>query len=420
MRLSAPAIPPGVSGWAPNTARVALLLVIAAATACRQPDTPSDAWATTAVEPAQIVSNTGVGAWTPDDAWRVEEILALGSDLTDEVQFGEISGIEVDGDGNVYVADKLAQQILVFGPDGSPTGTIGGPGEGPGEFGGNIGGVFWIADELIVPDLSNQRVSRFGLDGSFRESFRISPDEGVAVRWDIGDQGLVAQRRLVTPGDEDVLQGDAVVSVRPGAVVDTLRHLPPGQGVQITGGIPLIRPFEPEPVWDTTSEGRFVTAMTNARTFEMRGSNGQVEWVATLPPQASAVTPADRAAVESSLREMYRRQGLPDEISQTVISRMEFAGALPAFASVALGPQGSLWVQEFVAPSQALGSRVRVSIQDMGGRSWSVLDEDGQLLGSVSFPIDFEPVRAVGDVLYGVGIDDLGTESVRAFRVVTE
>ena len=134
-----------------NATRVTLLLIVVAGVACRQPEPPSDVWATAGVDESRIVANEREGAWTQGDAWRVEEVLVLGGSLTDDVQFGDISGVEVDGDGNVYVADKLAQQILIFRADGSSAGSIGGPGQGPGEFGANIGGVFRIADELVVP-----------------------------------------------------------------------------------------------------------------------------------------------------------------------------------------------------------------------------------------------------------------------------
>ena len=402
--------------------RLALVLVFTANASCVETDRPSDGWAVTGVDEPRIVTNEAEGMWTPDDAWRAEEVLVLGGDVTGDVQFGDITGIEIDDEGTVYVADRLAQQILVFDADGSPVGSIGGPGQGPGELGGNVGGVFRIGGELVVPDVANQRVSHFGLDGAFHESFRVSADDGVPIRWDVGGGGrLVAQRRVVAPEDGTAAPADVVVSVSGAeAAPDTLRHLPPGQSVRITGGIPVVRPFDPEPVWDTTAEGRFVTAVTNARTFEMRGPDGRVEWVARLPGEAPAASASDREAVESSLRDMYQRQGVPPDIVESVIDRMELAERLPAFASVALGPRGSLWVQEVRRPLQAAGPGALVSATEMGGRDWTVLDEDGRLLGSVSFSIDFQPLTFVNDTFYGVGVDEFGTESVRAFRVMTQ
>jgi hypothetical protein len=117
---------------------------------------------------------------------------------------------------------------------------------------------------------------------------------------------------------------------------------------------------------------------------------------------------------------MYRRQGVLPDVSEAVIERIEFGDRLPAFASVALGPGGSLWVRELKSPLEAAGPGALVSAPDMGGRDWTVLDDGGRLLGSVSFPIDFQPIAVLDDTFYGVAVDEFGTESVRAFRVITQ
>lgn len=380
------------------------------------PDPRTTRWAE--VDPDLRVENTVEGAWASDDAWRVEEVLSLGAEPGELDQFGDISGIDVDRDGNVYVADKQAQEIRVFDASGVPVRTIGQAGAGPGEFGGNIGGVFVIGDELVVPDVANQRISRFGLDGVFIGSERVSADRGVPLRWDVADGRLVAQRRTVVPGDEEVTSGDRIVSLT--QPEDTLLMLPQGQTVQITGGIPQIRQFEAEPVWDSTYDGRLVTAMRDEWRFEARGRDGAIQWVATLPHSRDRVSNADRESVRESLRTMYDRQGVPPEARDAVVRRMEFAEYLPALTSVTFGPEGSLWVQQFVAPSNASGERTRVLAEDMGSTRWSVFDASGVYLGDVSFPVDFEPVQAVEDRFYGIGHDEFDVQSVKAYRVVTQ
>lgn len=385
---------------------------------CQDLDPGEDSWSPDGPE----VVNSAAGTWTTVDAWRVEEVLVVGAEREGDLRFGDISGVNVDGDGRIYVADKQAQQILVFEPDGALARVIGRPGQGPGEFGSNLGGVFVLGEHIVVPDVANQRVSRFDLGGVFLDSYRVSADAGIPIRWDVtGGKRLVAQRRAIVPGDEEIVLGDPVVTVAgPGEPSDTIATLPPGQSVQITGGIPKITQFTPEPVWDTTADGRFVTAMTSGWKFEVRDASGIVEWVASVPTETRSVGSRDREAVEESLREMYRRQGVPSQISEQVVGAMEFAVHLPALASVAFGPAGSLWVQHFEAPSEAGGERIRVFVEDMGSTDWTVFDGQGHLMGTVSFPVDFRPLQAVGDRFYGVARDELGVQSVRAFRITTE
>jgi len=368
------------------------------------------------------VTSSVAGVWSSVDAWVVEEVLSIGAEPDGALQFGDISGVNVDTAGRIYVADKQAQQILVFEPDGSLARVIGQSGEGPGEFGSNIGGVFVLGEQLLVPDVANQRVSRFGLDGVFLDSYRVSADGGIPIRWDVGGgDRLVAQRRAIVPGDQEALSGDPVVTVAgSGEPLDTIATLPPGQGVQITGGIPKISQFTPEAVWDTTADGRFVTAMTSEWRFQVRDASGTVEWIASVPAELKRVSSRDREAVEQALREMYRRQGVPSQISDQVVRAMEFAPDLPAFASIAFGPAGSLWVQHFEAPSESEGERVRVFVEDMGSTDWSVFDRQGHLMGVVSFPVEFRPLQAVGDRFYGIARDDLDVQSVKAFRIVID
>ena len=167
-------------------------------------------------------------------------------------------------------------------------------------------------------------------------------------------------------------------------------------------------------------DGRLVTAATNAWRFEVRDEAGEIEWIATRPWEAEPVAERHRDAVRRSLREMYRRQGVPDAAASAVIDGMEFADTLPAFASLAFGPEGSLWVQEFSAPDGDGSGPRRVLLEDMGSTAWGVFDRGGEYLGRVRFPTDFRPTRALGDRFYGIARDALDVETVKVFRVETQ
>lgn len=402
--------------------RLTALTILSLSTGCLGSGEPSEFPQFGNTDSDKIVVSSGEGAWAAGGAWAVEEVLAVGGlDAGAEGQFGEISGVDVDRAGNIYVADKQAQNVRVFDATGRYLRTIGQPGEGPGEFGPNIGGVFLIGDEIVVPDASLSRVSHFGLDGDFVASERISMGQGIPIRWDVTHGSLIAQRRLMVPGDRTAAAGDAVVTLgMDPQSVDTVATLPGGQSVQITGGLPKIVQFEPEPVWDADVDGRLAVAMTSEWRLEVRDAAGEVEWIAVRPSNQVRVTERHREAVRTSLREMYRGQGVPRQVSEEVISRMEFAEHLPALAAVAFGPFDSLWVQGFTPPDEFEDTRVRFSVQDMGSLDWGVFDAEGQYLGVVRFPVDFHPVRVVEDRFYGIARDELDVPTVRVFRVLTD
>lgn len=370
-------------------------------------------------EAVPIVANEGEGLWATGAAWSVEPALEIGSnDAGGVYQFGDISGVDVDADGNVYVADQQSQNIRVFDASGVYLRTIGGPGEGPGEFGLNLAGVFVIDDEVLAPDPSQARISRFALDGTLIEIQRVDMAEGIPIRWDTSGGQLVAQRRTpLAPGTPQT-SGDPVITL--GNTADTISVLALGQSVQITGGIPLIRQFEPEPFWDSSPDGRFVTGLSGDWRFEVHGPDGQLTHVITRAESPEPVTTVARVETQQALRDMYEVQGVPPEVVGNVLDAMEFSDDFPAFASLALGPAGSLWVQRFRSEEERGTHGYEVFVEDMGSRMWEVFDSEGRYLGPVTFPADFQPTGFVADRMYGIARDLLDVQRVQAYRVLMD
>ena len=77
--------------------------------------------------------------------------------------FGEVSGIEVDAAGRLYVMDRMENRIRVYGPDGGFLTQAGREGAGPGEF--SYIAASSITDDgiLLIADPGNGRVSRLRL-----------------------------------------------------------------------------------------------------------------------------------------------------------------------------------------------------------------------------------------------------------------
>jgi len=75
--------------------------------------------------------------------------------------------------GAVAVADFQSNQITVLGPSRSIH-LIGQPGEGPGEFAG-VWGLQVSGDDLLINDRGNGRVQRMALDGTYLDSWPVTP-----------------------------------------------------------------------------------------------------------------------------------------------------------------------------------------------------------------------------------------------------
>ncbi len=155
---------------------VALLLLPILLLACGDSAEPDPAVLTTTID---TVAGTVVvhDAGQPPE-WSLEQTLDLGTlgsvgePAPDE--FGRVTSVLADADGNVYVADQQAAAIRVFSPDGRLLRSIGGSGSGPGEI-GFLFGMAWLGDTLAVMNAGNARIGTFLQDGQWAGSWRWQP-----------------------------------------------------------------------------------------------------------------------------------------------------------------------------------------------------------------------------------------------------
>lgn len=117
--------------------------------------------------------------------------------------------------------------------------------------------------------------------------------------------------------------------------------------------------------------------------------------------------------------DLFRQQGVPPEAAQSVVDGIEFADHYPAFVSLALGPEGSIWVQNFRSGDELDSEGESFDVQDFGSTEWGVFDAEGRYLGSVTFPGKYQPIRAVGELFCGIARDDMDVQSLKVYRVVT-
>ncbi|MDT8340086.1 MAG: hypothetical protein RQ751_01120 [Longimicrobiales bacterium] len=366
-----------------------------------------------------VVHNTGPGIWSGEPGWALEEVFRVGGlDAGTEGEFSLVVGVDADADGRVYVADQQARHVQIYHPDGSFAGTLGAPGEGPGEFGPALMGVFVSATHVRVPDLTNQRVNLFTLEGASDGVVPFRLTGGVPVRWDeaAGDVLTAQLRGMDVEGMAALPLGDPIITVTgEDAQPDTLGYLPKGQSLSFAGGQPRIRLFEPEPVWDVDGSGRLAAAMNGEYRIELR-RDGAVERVVTRPVERRPVTERDQERVRDMMGRLMAPQGAPPQVLAQIISSIEFAEYFPAFAQVMLGPDETLWVQRIRAVEQ-VDDATEFNPQDLGSPDWDVFDADGRYLGVLTMPGTFQPLRLVGDVLYGIETDDFDVQSVVGYRV---
>jgi len=103
-----------------------------------------------------------------EDVFIIEEELSIGEEgKGDEYIFSNISDIDVDKMGKIYILDIGEAHIRVFDKNGQYTITIGNKGQGPGEMSSPTSLQITPNDEIIVNDWIARKIHFFQIDGHF-------------------------------------------------------------------------------------------------------------------------------------------------------------------------------------------------------------------------------------------------------------
>ena len=141
-------------------------------------------------------------------------------ELTTPGDFAKPTGLAVDSDGNLYVADTMNNRIEVFDADGKFISTFGKAGDGPGYFARPKGVAVDSDDHIWVADGMQDRVQVFNkeaqlliafgghglLPGQFQGLVGIATDKNNRVFTSEIYPGRVQQFRYVTDSEADQLR----------------------------------------------------------------------------------------------------------------------------------------------------------------------------------------------------------------------
>jgi hypothetical protein len=368
-----------------------------------------------------IVENTLVGLWAPSEAWTLEEELRIGG-LAAELpyQFGQVRSIAVDSHGLIYVADQQAQEIRVFTESGEYLQTIGRPGSGPGELGITTTVVLISpGDTILVPDIRNRRISRFGPEGESLGSVPLEPEKGRPLRYDLSSAGTMAVqiRPMGLPNRPLTDTMDAVIAIEPsGLFGDTLLKIPTGGLFQGRG----LKYFTPEPLWEVTDSQTVIFGMNHEYRLGYHDREGRLRRVVSLPSDPRPITERDIRAFFAYLDRAWLDAGVSPSRLPANRQSVSFAEYLPAFTFLHTGYQGSLWVQPVQAPGELSDEEIELYnfVEDFGAPEWDVFDREGRYLGAVEMPYRFTPRTFIEDKIYGVARDEYDVQYVVRLRVI--
>ena len=371
----------------------------------REDPAPSDHQVDTLPNGRVFVSNADRGPHDMAGGLRLVEDLRLGSgpDGAGPDAFGDVVSLAASRDGVLYVADKLAREIVVFDESGTFVRRMGRRGEGPGEFRHLLGiDVAWQEpDRLWVLEAPYLHVLD-GMGVPVVAAFRgLSALGGLDREVRVDANGFAYLRKnerdLASPLSATTVDG--VVSkygIGAGEEVTAVDSLALEQWVETmrvvqrrtTGGVDITEverlPMQPRTLWAVAPAGTLWLAVTSEhRLHEVTLAGDTLRTVELRRP------PAPLAGAERD--SLADASGFPaDELPpfRSAMDRVEVAG------------DGLVWVRN-----------------PLRGRAfaWDVLDACGRYLGNVApgAPLDWSPVAfGEGGTIYGVVKDEMDIEYV--------
>lgn len=353
------------------------LAVAVAPSACVGPvDGPADiGWSPTVdtlPSGRVVVRSADVPAWSPSEAWSLEQRVCVGSLEGDGPDvFGEIRDLEIGPDGNVFVLDGQASEIRVFDPEGTPVRTFGRAGEGPGELNRPAGMAFGPRGLLWVMNWSNARYTAFDpTTGELAEERRRLAGF-TAFPWPGGfdrEGRLLDMGNAAGTGEAALLRLDTLFvpqDTLPMPTADERHRVAFRQNGQTFMTMPV--PFAPQPSWAPHPDGGIIVGEGEAFRLHRLGDRGDTTLTIELERAPTPVTGTERDSALAAFRERAEAigEGLEPDRDPDV------PDTKPAHGSLFVDDVGRVWVRRAAEE----------------GAAWDVFEADGRYLGPLAVSI---------------------------------
>lgn len=356
----------------------------------------------------RIIQSNGP-QWGEADGWMVPhdplvDLASSGSGPNHEF-FRVRNAIRME-DGRIAVASSGTNEVRIYDADGGFVRSSGRTGQGPGEFERLTNVRIYRGDSLIAFDYWGRRISVLdeagdiervasvtGLDGSLSNLYVLSGGSFLLHSHAIGIMEEV-QGRVRIPAPLLRLNPD-------GAVEDTVTVVPGFETYVFEFG-DAAPPFRHEALIATRDSLIYVGDGVN---FEVRvlSLEGELLRILRLPGYDLAVP----EAVRDSMRTAMLEQEMPAQLRPTQEAMANsIPDRRPAYSGILVDPLGFLWVQSYIRSLVAAGPR----------RSY-IFDPEGQWLGTVELPDNFNLYQVGEDYVLGRYRDDLGVETIQVLNL---
>jgi hypothetical protein len=333
----------------------------------------------------------------------------------------------VDGEGRIYAADGVSQEIRVFAPDGDPLRTVGRRGRGPGEYVRLQDLAVARGDSLFVLDIGQQRVSVYSLHGSspaLAYTTRVPPLPGKGASYSLlvpAGGGVVVQYASAFGAGNLENRREIVLRRldRHGGVLKDSLLVVPDREFLVTrdpryGYSVGLLPFGRRPLLRMGADDRLYYGWTDSLAIEVYSLDGARVGRIGASHAAPRVTDRDvRALLRSYQTEMGRT------LFRNAVDDGRIPATKPAFKDFLVDDRGRAWVnvvtEEDVQVSSDEGPRY--TALPGHGSPWWIFDRTGKHVAVLALPHDVALHVVRGEDAYGVETDELGVQRIVRYRI---
>ena len=314
------------------------------------------------------------------------QVLSLVADLSigieedgEEYMFSRISGIDVDGEENIYVLDYTEAHLDVYDREGKFVRTIGRKGQGPGEMASPFAVDITKEREIIIQDLNNRQFLFFSISGEYLKSVS-------AAKWIIVGARLDSQDNIIGIVSTMAAQQQQIELKKFDRDLQPLHSFcafikPRGTGIY--------NPFEPEIQWALLDDDRIVCGFPEDYELSIHDPGGR-----PVLHIVRAYSPV--GVTEEEIEEAKKRLPAP--------TKMEFPRFHSAYQGITADEEGRIFVQTWE------------KTQDAGGFYYDIFDSSGRYAARTALP--FRPSVWKKGRVYTVEETEEGFQVVKRYKVI--
>ncbi len=318
-----------------------------------------------------------------------KEEFSIGEGEFDEDMFAELTALDVDGDGNIYVLDRKEKTVKIFDSSGKFVKKFGKEGQGPGEMYLPISLQITYNNEIIIGDAGNQRLSFFSLVGEFqREMSTALKAQGLVLPL-FDSQGDIIGQQVVVAEDQILREVRKYDS--------ELNSLFTIASIDITALVQgKINPFELVFFYKLGKDNDIYCS--NPNEYEIKVLNADGKLVKRILKNFDPVE-----VTEKDKEEFFDRLG---EVPAQVRDRLEFPKVYPPYQNFTLDEERRLFVRTFEKGKEE------------GEYFFDVFGVEGRFIAKIPFKGD--PRVWKGNKLYAIEEDEDGFQILKVYSVQWE